>query len=270
MSHSEHMAWGAWPRVCALVTMCASAGALGCSGGQTADTADGSTGEGGSPGDDGGGHPLVDCGPPDAAFVGYATAAGGTVTGPNVNASICNAEAYLFQSRYSSPPGDYLLFLNSASEGSIALTSPPGASDGLLTGMMLVTAASPGTYTSSGACGFLTFGLSLPVPAGVVCTGTGPDCAPGCGSACSGFGCEPCTPMQPTVGYGANAPSDCLGTTQTVAGSWTVTLTSVVPYPNDDAGSNENGPHFVTHGTVTGTLPNGDGGTDMATITMGF
>jgi hypothetical protein len=276
MSDNEDMARGRRWCVCALGALVVAAGALAACNGQTGDTADASTGDGGS-GDTGGpgndaGYALGDCGP-SAGLAGYATAASGTVVGPGVSAALCGAEAYLFQSRYSMPSGDYLFYLDSTTSSSIELQSPAGASDALLTGMMQVSTPAPGVYRSSDAtsCGFLSFSYALPVPAGVDCgdNTVGPDCPPGCGSACSGLGCEPCTPQQPEVDYGASAASDCLGDTQPVAGSWTVTLTSVVPY-EDDAGANENGPHYTTHGTVTATLPDEEGGTDTVTLTMGF
>lgn len=218
---------------------------------------------------DAGSQAIGDCGPPDGALAGYATAASGYISGADVGASVCNASAWLFQSRYSSPPGDYVLFLNSTQQSSVTATKRPDTSDWLLNGMMQVSAPAAGNYPSAGQCGFLSFEFALPVAPGVTCSGTGPNCPPGCAAACSGLGCGPCTPQQPTVGYSANGSSDCLGTAQSPQGSWTVTLTSVQPY-YDDAGSNQNGQHYITHGTVTGTLPNEDGGGDMATVTLGF
>ena len=74
------------------------------------------------------------------------------------------------------------------------------------------------------------------------------------------------------ISYGATAVDDCLGgAPASPVGSWTVTLTSVEPY--SDA-TNPNGPHFIVHGSVTGTvLMNwyaADAGSDTATIALHF
>jgi hypothetical protein len=112
---------------CALGALVAAAGALACNG-QTGDTADASTGDGGGgPGDAGGtgndaSYALGDCGPA-AGIAGYATAASGTVAGSGVSAALCGAEAYLFQSRYSMPSGDYLFYLDSTTSAGRAPAS---------------------------------------------------------------------------------------------------------------------------------------------------
>lgn len=136
-------------------------------------------------------------------------------------------------------------------------------------GMMQLGKAAPGVYTISGECGFLSVTFALPPP-DITCPGTGPSCTRGCSSLCSAsFGCLPCAPEAPVVGYGASGISDCLddGSAPTF-GSWTVTLTDVQPFV-DDAGTDPNGPYFVVHGAVTGTLLAGDA-SDMATIDIAF
>lgn len=92
-----------------------------------------------------------------------------------------------------------------------------------------------------------TFSYLLTLPPGADCEGgAGPDC--------------------PAEGdYGANASTDCLGDAQTVAGSWSVNLTSVVPFDGDAGGS-----YFVAHGTVTATLADEQGGNDTVTLALDF
>jgi len=211
-----------------------------------------------------------ECSPPGGTLGWYVTAASGDISGSDVSASFCNASAWLYQSSSTTPRDDYLLFFNSTEMTSFVATKPADASYWLIVGSMQVSAASPGVYPSAGECGGLGFEFSLPVPPGVTCSGTGPSCPPGCQSVCSSSGCAPCGPIQPTVSYIAEGASDCLGTTRSPTGSWTVTLTSVEPYYSD-AGGNENGPHYVAHGTLTATVPSvgGDGGSTMA-LTAAF
>jgi hypothetical protein len=277
---------GRSPGVVAIVAVLAAASATAACGGQTGgestpdDASDhgdtSTTGDGGEPtdgtvpGDAGTPAPVGDCGPPASGLNAYASAASGTIAASGVSVSICNAEAYVFLSRYTTPPGDYLFNLASIDNAtSFEFAGDAGAANGLLSGMVLVSAPGPGTYTSTGtsSCGFLGFSYSLPLPPGIDCEGgVAPDCPPGCGSACSGQGCLPCSPMQPEVFYQANAPSDCLGDSQNVTGSWSLTLTSVAP-----AGTQQNGTYYVPHGTITATLTGGnDAGTDTVTMSMAF
>jgi hypothetical protein len=255
------------------IVLVAAGASAACGGGRTADLADAS-----NPGKDGSpeagppvdaGTPGEDCGPPDGAFAAYVSPAAGTIAGSGVMASICNAEAYVFLSRYTTPPGDYLLFINSAQASTFTFNGPPGANDGLLDATMLISGPMPGTYASAGSssCGFLGFSYDLPIPPGVDCDGgTGPDCPPGCTAACSGQGCEPCMPSAPEVSYGASAASDCLGETQTPAGSWTATITSIKP-----ASTEQNGTYYLAHGTFSATLVNeGDAGSAMVNVSMAF
>jgi hypothetical protein len=272
------MACGTSKGVVAVATLTAFAVGLSvaCGGGQTADVADAS-----SPTRDGGGvdaapdatrpddagAPGDDCGPP-SALPEYASPAGGTIEGTGLQGSVCNAAAYVFLSHYTTPPGDYLLFINSTQTSTFSL-SVPGASDGLLDVTVLVGGPMPGTYASSGTstCGFLGFSYSLPVPPGVDCDGgVAPDCPPGCASVCSGQGCEPCTPQQPEVGYGATAASDCLGETQAVAGSWSATITSVGSPVVEQGGT-----YYAVHGTFAATLVDeGDAGAASVNVSLTF
>jgi hypothetical protein len=212
----------------------------------------------------------VDCGAPSGSVQPYDSEASGTVLGSAVHADICNAPAHLYLSPYTMPPDRVLLFLNSTTSSSITLESPPGAADPILQGMISVSSPSPGVYRSSDgtACGSLGFSFDLPVPPGVDCDGgVPPNCPPGCSTVCSGFGCDPCTPAPPQVYYGAQASSDCLGSTTAVQGSWTLTLTSTEKITGDAASWQT---YYLPHGSLTATLVGVDGGADTATLAVGF
>jgi hypothetical protein len=212
----------------------------------------------------------ADCGAPSASGQPYDSEASGTVAGSAVHADICNALAHLYLSPYTMPANQVLLFLNSTTSSSITLESPAGATDPILVGTISVSSPSPGVYRSSDgtACGDLGFSFYLPVPAGVDCDGgVPPSCPPGCGSLCSGFGCEPCTPSPPEVDYEAQAASDCLGSTTAVEGSWTLTLTSAEKITGDAASWQT---YYLPHGSLTATLVNADGGTDTTTLSIDF
>jgi hypothetical protein len=201
----------------------------------------------------------------------YATAVSGTVTGTSLSGDFCNATAHLYLSTSTTPPDQLLFFLDTSASTTSTFTAPAQASHALLTASLSVSAARPGVYKSSDgdACGSLSFGYALPVPAGVDCEGkTGPDCPSGCSSACSGFGCEPCTAQQPGVEFEALGTSDCLGESQTKMGSWTLTLISVTPY-EADGGSGDS--YDKVHGTLTATLvEQGDGGSQTAALSASF
>jgi hypothetical protein len=227
----------------------------------------------GGAGAEGGGVDGGTCPPPVDGGLGPAqSAAGGTVTGPNLDATICNAGAYIYLSSATTPPGDHLFMLDSR-EGYTLTTfqAPPGANAPLLNASVLVSTPSPGVYRSSdsAACGFVDFEYDLPIPPGVECSdGAPPTCSPGCAALCSGLGCGSCMPSPPNVGYQAQAPSDCLGSPQTVLGSWTLTLTSVTPYTTDAGSSSAS---YIVHGTLAATLVGAaDGGSDTATMSMSF
>jgi hypothetical protein len=234
------------------------------------------TGDASTPGDavarDGSVPVPPSCPPAHEGLQPYDTAASGTITGAGLSGVFCNATADVYLSSHTTPAGRFLLQLNSGEALSASFSSPKLASHAEIVAMISMSAASPGVYKSSDgeACGTVLFSYALPVPAGVNCEGkTGPSCPKGCASACSGFGCEPCTAEQPEVDYSAQAASDCLGETQTVAGSWTLTLTSVVPYEGGAGGS---GAEYKAHGTLVATLlAQGDTGTNTtATFSATF
>ena len=209
--------------------------------------------------------------PPDGGIPIGETPADGTLDGAAVGATLCNASAQIYVSPYTTPPNRILLMLNSSSPATTAqFTSPTGASDPLLTGFVAISAAAPGVYSSSDAqsCGGLVVSYSLPLPPGVDCDGGNPpQCPQYCASACSGFGCTPCAPSPPEDGYEAHVASDCLGSTQTVTGSWSVTLTSVTP---SSGVAGRPGTYYTPHGTFVAQVSDENGGTDTATLTLSF
>jgi hypothetical protein len=241
------MAHGRRRGACALGALLLTAGAIGACGGHSSKA--GPSTDGGNEGETGG--PGADATEGDGGCVSstepepYVSGATGTVTGSSAEASVCDASTYLFPTS----SGQYALFLDSSTVGTITFQSPAGAHEGLLTGTLWVGSPSPGAHASSdsASCGSLSFSYLLTVPPGFACEG-------GSGAECAVEG-----------DYGASAPSDCTGGTQTVAGSWTVTLTSVVPLAGDGGSS-----YFVTHGTVTATLADEQGGTDTETLTLQF
>ncbi len=192
-----------------------------------------------------------------------------TVSGANVMATVCNLSVSLYQSSSTSPSGDVVLLIGSG-DAIVSASEPLDSSDWIFDGMMQVGEAAPGIYPIADECGLLSFDFATAPPLGLTCTGTGPNCAPGCGAICSeSFGCTACSPQSVLSDYSASGVSDCLDDSSgAVNGSWTVTLTDVEPF--DDAGTNLNGPRFIVHGSVTGTLRSQDGGTDTATLSLAF
>jgi hypothetical protein len=230
------------------------------------------TGDASTPGDAVAGDASVptppSCPPVHEGLQPYEATASGTITGAGLSGEFCNATADIFVSAHTTPAGQLILQLNSGEALTASFSSPKAASDAEIVGMISVSAASPGVYKSfdGEACGSMLFSYSLPVPADVNCEGmTGPGCPMGCTSACSGFGCEPCTAQRPEVDYSAQAASDCLGDTQTVGGSWTLTLTSVVPYKGGGAGSDS---EYTAHGTLVATLLDQGGAGTNTTATF--
>jgi hypothetical protein len=236
--------------------------------------------EGGSPGnpDTGSGIPDsgVSCPPagPDSGVYGAQSPASGTIDGPDVACTFCNVGASVFVESYATYPTMTYLEL---SYGTFQFASPTTASDATLDGVLQIAAAAPGTYRSTDPTNCGSFGLSfvLPVPAWVDCGDgsiPGPNCPPGCSSACSGFGCEPCTPDPPEGFYEAQGGATCFEVANPAIGSWTITLTSVEPYTGD-AGLAQGRVNYVAHGSLTAQLVGGDAsdaGSEPATLTMTF
>ena len=211
----------------------------------------------------------------DSGLYGAESPASGTITGPNVSATFCNAGASVFVQSYASYPTMTYLQL---SHGNFQFANPTTASDAFVTGVAQIAAAAPGTYTSSDPtnCGNVGVSYALPVPVGVDCGDgglVGPSCPPGCTSACSGLGCEPCAPNQPEGSYFAAGGGTCFDESVTAVGSWTITLDSVERYTGD-AGAAQGRVNYVAHGSLSAQLVGGvddsDAGNEPATLTMTF
>jgi hypothetical protein len=141
--------------------------------------------------------------------------------------------------------------------GSINVARPCDSSSPTIAVSFQISANAPGVYPSDapGSMGQIAFVFNLPIPSGVECSGSGPDCSPGCEAACDGQGCLPCTPQNPTVYYEATAGTAFGGR----EGSWTLTLTS--------AGSN---PHGKLEAELVGSAVTntGDAGPDAGNSTL--
>jgi hypothetical protein len=240
--------------------------------GTSGPSSDGGAGEGSTPQPDGGSGPVdsgVSCPAPaaDAGLWPYAMPASGRATGPALGCTVCNAGAYVFVQSYATYPTMTYLDIQ---DGVLTFTEPTTASDARVSGIVQIAAAAPGTYTSSDAtnCGSLSVSYVLPVPPGVDCGDgsiTGPSCPPGCGSACSGFGCTPCAPNAPEGFYEAQGGATCFEVAEPAIGSWSITLTSVEPYTGD-AGLSQGRVLYLAQ-MVGG---DGDAGSEPATVTLGF
>ncbi len=229
----------------------------------------GADGSVGSPEDAGGGvaRACLDAAGPDS----YKTPASGTLHGSGVDATFCTSAYLQLFSVVAGPPAHFVL--NAFDATSVDITNPEDGSDPYLFVNVGIGAAAPGVYKSTDPqkCGGISFDYDLPVPKGFVCSGTPPTCSSGCSSDCSGAGgCTPCEPVPPGMSYEATVAQDCIdGTAQTVAGSWTVTLTSVEPYGASAATDDET--YYVVHGTIEGTLPeDADGGAGSAAFALTF
>jgi hypothetical protein len=227
---------------------------------------------------------TVDSGIPDSGCVAIptsalhvsASAASGTVLGNNLNAVLCpgGASAYVESAgaRYDTVPYFLLIewTLGTGAAVDFDFLTPAAANNGELSVMVGLNSASTGSYSSPSGqdCGSLAFTYYLPVPVGVDCAGrSGPNCPPGCGAACSGFGCMACSPQAPSVSYTAQGPTDCMGNSQTPVGSWQLSLTSVDP---GEGGTGSGLSYFTPHGSFVATMVAADGSSDTATLSVTF
>ncbi len=154
---------------------------------------------------------------------------------------------------------------------------PGNATRGGLGVFVQIGAAQPGTYTETGACGFIVVCVALPVPALDCSSGLQGTCPEGCSLQGPAFG-PTCAPNEPTVCYeAASDVGDCLVAAGS-SGSWSLHLTSVEPYVAPDGGSDSG--FFFSHGSLTATLvelpsslstgtPN-DAGLPTATLELTF
>jgi hypothetical protein len=199
----------------------------------------------------------------------------GSFSGPELSGAICSGGAFAFLEHTSgslSTPSQLILIIDPALSGNpadfIHFATPVDATGGELTILAGVSAATPGTYPSSGACGGVALCVYLPVPTSVDCgdAGAPTSCPEGCSLQGPGTG-PTCMPDTPENCYSAQGSSDCVYGTQTPNGSWTLTLTSVVPYGGGDGGP---GDYFVVHGTLTSIMVGDDASLGSANLSVGF
>jgi len=198
----------------------------------------------------------------------------GTFMGPALSGDICAAGAFAYLERSTgslTTPSQLLLIIDSALSGNpsgfFQFTTPANAVGADLTILAGVSQATPGTYPSSGACGGVAFCVYLPVPP--------VDCGDASAPTNCPAGCDPvgpvsgptCMPTQPEDCYVAQGASDCVYGTQTPEGSWSLTLTSVVPHHGADGGLDSD---YVVHGTFATTMIGDDAGLGTANLSVNF
>lgn len=196
----------------------------------------------------------------------------GSVVGSRLRAAICygGAKARVEVTQRSlSVAGQTLFVFSFATNGEpqtdFRIELPTEGVEGHLNGVMGMTAPTPGTYSSERGCGSVSVYVSLPIPAGLDCSGSA-GCPPGCGleGPVSNLRCSPITPG---ITYAADALDDCVYGTHTPRGSWSLNVTSVDAYaPDMDAPTKR----FVAHGTLTAELLNEDGSDDSVQLSVAF
>ena len=202
--------------------------------------------------------------PVDSGLSAYGVTSG-TFTSPDIEAIVCKGGAFAYlepTAGYGSSPNQFVLSIDStfygAQTGGFQFQKPADAVSGELTILIEIEGATPGSYTNSNTCGEIVISALLPIPPSVNCyadPGTGSACPPGCALEGPILG-PSCMPITPEIDYQANTASDCLSETVTPQGSWTLTLTSVVPGENDRS---------VVHGTLSAKLLGGSGDASVAT-----
>jgi hypothetical protein len=142
--------------------------------------------------------------------------------------------------------------------------SVPADSTMVLTTLVGVSAATPGTYGSAqGDCGGIAICVATPIQAGLDCGNGTESCPPGCALQGPEDGLV-CQPVQPETCYAAG-PTNMSCTVQEpageVMGSWSLELTSVAPVGPSPERS-------AIHGSLTATMVTQPSGT--ATLTLTF
>jgi hypothetical protein len=194
----------------------------------------------------------------DAGFIPGNQLASLTITNADVEGSTCGYGVHLYRSSATTPP-NLLLFMVDAPTWSWTLQRPPEAQLPLLVAMVEVSSLSPGVYRSTDgpACGEMSFEYFLPAPADLRCDGGTPPfpsgCPPGCGIVIPGG--APCAPLPPVVTFQQHGPSNCLGDTTPVEGSWTLTLSSITQVAPD---------RWLPRGAFDATLARLDGGAPLS------
>lgn len=266
-----------------------AAGNRGIAGNDALAGSGGAAGNGGAAGDLGRPSDGGACVDP-ATVTPLSSSVSGSFSGPDLNGILCGGgvSAVLEQMPASATaPSQLALYIDDTVGGSDAVRfqfqDPADALGGELHIFVGLAAASSGTTDSSNSCGSVVLSAFLPVPASVTCStdaGTGADADAGdssggddCPAGCELTGPlsgQICTPIEPEADYVALASSDCVGDQVAPQGSWTLTLTSVTPYPQD-AGA-DGSSFYQAHGTLTANLvgPSVEAGASPVALTLTF
>jgi hypothetical protein len=209
----------------------------------------------------------------------------GSATSGSVDCTFCGLGVALATS--TDPDVATLYISPSVSATGSSCAAPSDASGVWISGQLaLGAAAKPGVYhgspssvarSSNAYCNSLTVSYTLPYPAGTVITDCGDSgyfyghvatCPVGCISSCaytnersdsgdSGLICSPCESEQSPPEMQYELENGCTNEVP-LWGSWTVTLTSVVPAVVPADASVSSGVVFSTvHGSLTATLSDG-------------
>ena len=204
----------------------------------------------------------------DGGLQPYQSIVSGEIDGPEIDGVVCAGGAYAYLER--TVYGKFLMLIENSYMGdpsrSFQFQKPANVAYGDLFLLTEIDAPTPGTYTSGQTCGSVGLCTYFPTPA--LDCGVSSFCPPGCAPE-GPVSAPTCTPVAPYICYVAAAASDCLGSPQTVQGSWTLTLTSVEVYDNSPDPGN---PFYVVHGALSANLLGGTatGGDQPATLSLAF
>lgn len=254
------------------------------------------TAKGGEASNDGGLCPVEDASLASNGNGPGQVAASGKAESDSVDCTFCGVGVSL---AISTEPDVATLYIEpSVAQTASSCSTPSDASSVWISGQFAISAAKPGVYqatpnspvrSNNAYCNDLTISYDLPYEAGTViidCGDSGPfygppSCPTGCISSClltsdggdGGEFCSACesTQSQPNVQY--RLQNGCENETPRW-GSWTVTLTSVVPAEVPaDAGVLPGVVIYTVHGSLTATLLDGydrNAPTPSVTLTLAF
>ena len=218
-------------------------------------------------------------------------AASGSAEGDSVDCTFCGIGVRVATS--TDPNVTTLYIKPGVSNTASSCSTPENASNVWFAGELVISAAKPGVYSSSSVsgsdnayCDGLTVSYDLPYEGGTVDCGdsgylVGPgSCPEGCISLCMGDGgeggvlCSPCVSAQsqPETTLMTYGLEDGCDDARPQLGSWTVTLTSVVPaVVPADAGVPPGVVDYTAHGSLTATLFHDENApSPSVTVTLAF
>jgi hypothetical protein len=217
----------------------------------------------------------------DANIAAPAGPASGSFSGSGLTGAVCTGGALAFMQSTPALDGGapqvslYIDNVDTGAPGSrIRFQNPADALAGEVHIDIGLGAANSGTYDDTQTCGSVVLTADLPVPTTVNCAtdaavSSDSDCPTGCASTGS-FSGPACAPIEPMTTYAATASSDCVGDSTTPAGSWTLTLSSVVPVPQD--GGSQATSYYQVHGSLSATLlgQGADAGSATVALALSF